>query len=376
MATGVAFSAQDVERARSYHRPLYLALLLDVAVAAGLLAALAWSGLGHWLYSPVRSLPPVAAAAAYAALVTAFSSVVRTPLAFWRGWWRERSWGFSTQGSGGWLVDRAKGLAVSIVLAAGAWAAAVALARAFPGWWAVPAGAALALAVLFLSFVAPVVLEPLFNRFRPLEDEAVAADLRRLSERAGVPVRDVLVADASRRTTKVNAYVSGLGGTRRVVLFDTLLAVADSGALGVVVAHELGHRRERHVAKLTVLAMAGAAGAVAVLWAVLGTRVADPRTLPEALLLIMGLELAVLPAGSWLSRRFERAADRCSLELTEDPTAFARVHAGLARRNLSDLDPPRLAYLLLFSHPTPPERLALGRAWEVAHSVVESPTPC
>ncbi len=87
----------------------------------------------------------------------------------------------------------------------------MALARALPGWWAVPAGAALALAVLLLSFVAPVVLEPLFNRFRPLDDEALAASLRELSERAGVPVRDVLVADASRRTTKVNAYVSGIG---------------------------------------------------------------------------------------------------------------------------------------------------------------------
>jgi Zn-dependent protease with chaperone function len=376
MATGVAFSAKDVERARSYHRPLYLALLLDVALAATVLAALAWTGLGDWLYSPVRSLSPLAAAAGYAALVTAFSSVVRTPLAFWRGWWRERSWGFSTQTAAGWLVDRGKGLAVSIVLAAGAWAAAVALARAFPGWWALPAGAALALAVLFLSFVAPVVLEPLFNRFRPLEDEALAADLHRLSERAGVPVRDVLVADASRRTTKVNAYVSGLGGTRRVVLFDTLLEAADRGAVRVVVAHELGHRRERHVAKLTLLAMAGAAGAVAVLWAVLGTRVADPQTLPEALLLLMAIELAALPAGSWLSRRFERAADRCSLELTEDPGAFARAHVGLARRNLSDLDPSRLAYVLLFSHPTPPERLTLGRAWELAHPVAQSPSLC
>jgi STE24 endopeptidase len=182
----------------------------------------------------------------------------------------------------------------------------------------------------------------------------------------------VLVADASRRTTKVNAYVSGLGSTRRVVLFDTLLDAADRGAVRVVVAHELGHRRERHVAKLTLLAMAGAAGAVALLWAVLGTRVADPRALPEALLLLMALELAGLPAGSWLSRRFERAADRCSLELTEDPAAFARAHAELARRNLADLEPPELAYVLLFSHPTPPERLAAGRAWEDARAAVRS----
>jgi STE24 endopeptidase len=362
------FSLEERARARAYHRPLYVALLVDVTLAAGILAALAWSALGDWLFSPLQSLAPVAAAAAYAALVTAFSNVVRTPLAFWRGWWRERGWGFSTQGVGGWFVDRAKGLAVSIVLAAAAWAAAVALARALPGWWAVPAAAALALAVLFLSFLAPVVLEPLFNRFRPLEDESLVDDLRRLSEQAGVPVRDVLVADASRRTTKVNAYVSGIGRTRRVVLFDTLLEAADHGAVRVVVAHELGHRRDRHVVKLTVLAMAGAAAAVAVLWAVLGTRVSDPRTLPEALLLLLALELVALPPGSWLSRRWERAADRCSLDLTEEPAAFDRAHVGLARRNLSDLEPSRLVYVFLFSHPTPPERLALGRAWREAHA--------
>jgi STE24 endopeptidase len=362
-----AFSRDERARARAYHRPLYLALLADLALSAGLLATLAWSSLGDRLLSPLESLSQVAAAAAYAALVTACSSLLRTPLAAWRGWWRERRWGFSTQGLGGWLGDRGKGLAVSVVLAAGTWAVAVALARASPGWWALAAGAALALAVLLLSFVAPIVLEPLFNRFRPLEDEALAARLRALSQSAGVPVQEVLVADASRRTTKVNAYVSGIGRTRRVVVFDTLLEAADPAAVEVVVAHELGHRRDGHVAKLTLLGMAGAAVAVALLWAVLGTRVADPRTLPEALLLLLGLELAVLAPGAALSRRFERAADRCSLELTGEPAAFARAHLELARRNLSDLEPPRLVYLLLFSHPTAPERLAFGEAWQAAH---------
>jgi Zn-dependent protease with chaperone function len=362
------FSRDEIARAGAYHRPLYLALLGDLALSVALLAALAWSALGDWLFSPLESISPVAAAAAYAALVTAFSSVLRTPLACWRGWWRERRWGFSTQGIGGWLGDRAKGLGVSVVLGAAAWAAAVALARALPGWWALPAGAALALAVLLLSFVAPVVLEPLFNRFRPLEDEALAASLRRLSQTAGVPVREVLVADASRRTTKVNAYVSGIGRTRRVVVFDTLLEAADPAEVEVVVAHELGHRREGHVAKFTLLGMAGAVVAVILLWAVLGTRVADPRTLPGALLLLLALELVALAPGAALSRRFERVADRCSLDLTGQPAAFARAHLGLARRNLSDLEPPRLVYLLLFSHPTAPERLALGRAWRPAES--------
>jgi STE24 endopeptidase len=362
------FSPEESARARAYHRPLYVALVVDVALGAVLLAALAWTSLGHWVFSPLESLSPAPAAALYAALVTVLSGVVGTPLAFWRGWQREREWGFSTQSAGAWFADRSKGLAVSVVLAVAVWAAAVALARALPGWWVVPAAVALALAVLLLSFVAPVVLEPIFNRFRPLADETLAARLRELAERAGVPVQSVLVADASRRTTKVNAYVSGIGRTRRVVLFDTLLTAADPVEVEVVVAHELGHRREGHVAKLTVLAMAGAVVAVLVLWAVLGTRMADPRTLPEALLVLLVLELLALAPGAALSRRFERAADRCSLDLTEDAAAFARTHLELARRNLSDLEPPRLAYLLLFSHPTAPERLALGRAWRTTHT--------
>jgi len=210
------------------------------------------------------------------------------------------------------------------------------------------------------------VLEPLFNRFAPLADEALATALRALGERAGVPVRDVLVADASRRTTKLNAYVSGIGRTRRVVVFDTLLEAADARQLQLVVAHELGHRRDRHVAKLTLLGMLGAAVAVAVLWAVLGTRVAGSRELPLVLLLLLGLQLLGLPAAAALSRRWERVADRSSLELTVDLEAFERAHVELARRNVSDLAPPRLVYLLLFSHPTAPERLASARAWAAA----------
>lgn len=212
-----------------------------------------------------------------------------------------------------------------------------------------------------LSFLAPVVLEPIFNRFRPVDDPVLAGDLRRLAERAGVPVRDVLVADASRRTRKHNAYVSGLGRTRRVVVYDTLLQRDDTRELRVVVAHELGHRRLRHVAQGTVLAVAGAVVAVVVLWAVLGERAADPREAPFVLLVASWLELAAAPAAAALSRRWEREADRFSLELTGDPGGFEGAFRSLARANLLDLDPPRALYLLLFTHPTPPERIAMAR---------------
>jgi len=170
-----------------------------------------------------------------------------------------------------------------------------------------------------------------------------------------VPVRDVLVADASRRTRKVNAYVSGIGRTRRVVVWDTLLS-APRDELEVVVAHELGHRRMRHVSQGTALAMLGAALFVVVL------RLVRPHPEPHdaALVLLVGslLELATLPFGSALSRRWERAADRFSLRLTADGSAFARVHRRLALANLSDLKPPKWLYYALFTHPTPPERLA------------------
>ena len=357
------FSHEDLERAARYHRARYLGLGAGIVLSAAVFAVLAWSPVGDWLWGLVDGLGWAGSAAAWAAVVTVVAYLVQLPLAIWRNLTRERAWGFSHQTTRSWLADSAKGLAVTLVFTAGAWTAAVGLARAFPGWWPLAAGLALAAGVLVLSFVAPVVLEPIFNRFRPLEDDQLAAELRALGEHAGVPVRHVLVADASRRTTKVNAYVSGLGRTRRVVLYDTLLAEAQAPEVKLIVAHELGHRRERHVLKGTLLAMLGAAIAVVVLWATLGTRVASPRVLPQVLLLFTALELVGLAPLAALSRRWERSADRWSLELTGDLGAFERAHVELARRNLSDLAPPRIVYLLLFSHPTPRERLAFGRAW-------------
>jgi STE24 endopeptidase len=357
------FSHEEFERAGRYHRPRYVALVVDLVLSVAVLAVLQWAWLGPWRL--VDGLGWAGSAAAYAAVVTAVLAFVRAPVSFWRGHLQERRWGFSTQGVLGWIVDLLKGEAVGVLLTAALWTGLVGLARWLPSGWPVVAAAALALAVAFLSFVAPVVLEPIFNRFSPLADERLAGELRALAERAGVPIRDVLVADASRRTTKVNAYVSGLGKTRRVVLFDTLLEAADEGELKLIVAHELGHRRERHVVKITAGGMAGAALWVVLLWALLGSRIASPRELPLVLLVSLGFRLVVAAPVAALSRHWERVADRCSLDLTRDLPSFERTHLNLARRNLGDLAPPRLAYLLLFSHPTAPERLALGRAWAV-----------
>ena len=367
------FTPEERERARRYHGPLYIALLVDTALALVALSLLVFTRLGTWLYTLVEELPWWGRALVFPILVLGVLTLLRLPLSFWRGHIRERRWDFSTQTARGWLLDRAKGFAVTAVLTALAVLAFVALARGLPAVWPAVAAPGAALLVLALGFVAPIVLEPLFNRFRPLDDPALAGELRALGESAGVPVRDVLVADASRRTRRENAYVSGLGATRRVVLFDNLLEASEPRQIRLVVAHELGHRRARHVERGTLLAMAGAAAVVLVLWGLLSwpalleaigaSGPGDPRVAPFLFLVVGVFELIGLPLGAALSRRWEREADRSSLELTRDPQAFESAHRRLARANLADLEPPRAFYALLFSHPTPPERIAAARAW-------------
>jgi STE24 endopeptidase len=358
-AADLDFSHEDVERASRYHRPLYLVFAARLLVGAALYSLLAWSWIGDRLFDLADGLGWAGAATVWAALVLGVSTLVSLPFDVWQ-LGHERRWEFSRETNATWIADKLKGFAVSLVLTCGVWLAAVALGRALPSWWALPAAAGLGVLTVFLSFLAPVVLEPLFNRFEPLADEALVADLRAIAEKAGVPIQHVLVADASKRTTKSNAYVSGLGATRRVVIWDTLLEKAEGPELKLIVAHELGHRRERHPAKLTAIFVVAGAIGVLLLWASIGTP--HPRDLAAALLLFTGLELVGLPLLTALFRRYERDADRWSLELTNDLPAYERTHVGLARDNLGDLAPPRWAYLLLFTHPTAPERLAFGRA--------------
>jgi STE24 endopeptidase len=372
------FSAEQVERARRYHRPIYIVRVAGVVLGLVVLWLLTFTRVGDALYGLVDDWPWWAAALGFSALIVVVQSLVFTPLAFWRGYLHERRWGFSTQTVRGWAVDRLKGLGIAIVLTALPLFALLAAVHVFPSWWAVVAAAGAALFVLVVGFIAPVVLEPVFNRFEPLADKQLAQELRTLADRAGVPVRDVLVADASRRTRKHNAYVSGLGKTRRVVLWDTLLARGEPGEIKLVVAHELGHRRYRHVARWTVISMASVAAFVVLLWALFqwdalleaidASGPGDPRVIPFVLFLGAALENVLQPVALALSRRWERDSDRFSLELTGDAEAYERTHRLLAVENLGDLAPPRAAYVFFASHPTAPERLDAGRRWAKGRS--------
>ena len=182
----------------------------------------------------------------------------------------------------------------------------------------------------------------------------------RCRSRAGVPVRDVLVADASRRTRKYNAYVSGIGSTRRVVLFDTLLARCRAKPeLEIVVAHELGHRRHRDVAKGTVLATLSAAVAVLVAWPLDPT----PRRIPVLLFVWGLLELVSLPFTAAFSRRLERRADRFALDLTHD---VGGVRVGVSPDGEARICRPRSAAARLHVHLHAPDSGGTHRRRESA----------
>ncbi len=366
------FGEEQVARAWRYHRPLYAAAATQLALQLVVLGLIAFGPLGDWLFDRVEGWSWWAQVVGFTALIDAVTTVVALPISVWTSFVRERRWGFSTQDLAGFAADRAKAFALGVVLSAAAFVGLVGTARALPRVWPVVAAAGGATLALALGFVAPLVVEPLFNRFRPLDDLRLATELRALADRAQTPIKEVLVADASRRTRKANAYVSGLGRTRRLVLYDTLLAQATPDEVGLVLAHELGHRRAHHLVKAMLLGMFGIAGFVLLLWALLrwpelrtqigapgGAR--DPRVVAFVLLLAATLELVGMPFGAALSRRWEREADRFSLDLTNDLAVFEATHRSLATSNLSDLDPPRPIYLAFFSHPTAVERIEAAR---------------
>ena len=369
------FTATQQAREQAFHAaihpPAYAALALSLALAA----ALGLTPLGARL---VARLPGGWAGQAVLGVtgLIALGSLVTLP-ADAQAERVLRRYGLSTQGWGAWLADRAKGVGIAALTTALVVLVVLALARRAPRtWWAWGSLAAVTL-TLAGSFAYPVVVEPAFNSFRSLPAGALRSDLLALAARDGVPVRDVLVADASRRTTSLNAYVSGFGASRRIVLYDTLLASAGPREVELVIAHELGHAKRQDVLHGTVIGALGAGVGVCALFLVLGSpRVlrragaagaGDPRVVPLVLFLAAAATFVVSPLTNLVSRQIEARADVHALDLTHDAPTFIAGERRLSTVNLSTLDPSPLVYLLFFDHPSGPQRIATAREWQRLH---------
>jgi STE24 endopeptidase len=289
----------------------------------------------------------------------------------------EHRYGLSTESWGLWVRDVVVSLLIDAGLTALGLLLLVALARRAPrSWWAWAAGAA-AVLVVAGSFLWPVLLEPAFNRFTPMPAGQLRTDLLDLARRNGTPVHDVLVADASRRTTSLNAYVSGFGSTRRIVVYDTVLRQLPDDQIESIVAHELGHVSADDVLTGTLTGALGAAAGVAALGWLLSWRPllrrsgadgpGDPRVVPLTLFLIAAGTLLATPVQNLVSRQIEARADLHALDLARNPTAFIAMQKRLAESGLAQPEPPRVLHLIFGDHPTEAERVAMAQTWERLH---------
>jgi STE24 endopeptidase len=358
------FSAEQLRRARDFRTGQRRLFGARVAIELGVLMLA--------VRRPPRRLQrarrPVAAGAAAGAGLSAGVVLAALPVAA-ASRERSRKVGLVTQSWTGWAADTAKSLAIESALAGAGGALLVIGQRHFGRRWWIPGAVAVAGFGALAATAAPVVLDPVFNRFEPLPEGELRRDVLDLAARAGVRVGEVFEVDASRRTTAANAYVTGLGPTKRVVLYDTLLRDFTPDEVRLVVAHELAHQRFSDVPRALLFTLLVAPfGMLAV--AVAAERITPPEGEPSAsavpaVALAVSVLAPVLGAvANQLSRAVETRADDYAMELTGNPGALVDFQRRIAVQNVAEPDPPRLVRLALATHPTTMQRIGHALAAE------------
>ena len=364
------FSQAQLSRAEDFRGTQRWIGLGALAVEGGVLVALAL-----WRPAPLRralavaARRPIVGAAAVGAGISLTLAVTGLPLAA-VAHERARDVGLATQTFGPWLGDVAKSAAITAGLAALGGAAAMGLIRRLGRrFWIGGAVLVVGYAVVF-SWLAPVVLEPVFNKFEPLPEGKTRSEVLALGREAGVDIGQVYRVDASRRSTAINAYVNGLGSTKRVVIYDNALRELDRAELRSVVAHELGHVKGddiwRGILFVALIAPLGVLFVQSFGEAVVRRRGEDPRTpaaLPALALSVTLASFVLAIPGAQLSRQVEARADSFALGLTHDPRSLIDLQRKAALTNVADPDPPAVLQFLFGSHPSTIERIGAAVAY-------------
>ena len=366
------FESEAIERARSYRSGQLWLMLAGLTLQVGLLLALALGRprAARRALARLGARPLAGAAGAGAGIAVVLALVALPP----RVAAHERAVdvGLSTQTIGPWLWDLSRATAISALLAAAGALLLVALLRRWPRRWWIPGAAAVTAIAIVTTWVAPVVVGPIFNRFEPLPERgALRAEVLELAERADVDVGEVYSVDASRRSTRESAYVGGIGSTKRVVLYDNLLANAPPDEVRAVVAHELAHVANDDIRRgITFVAVVAPFGLLFAreLGGALARRAgAEPGTVPALPAFVLAILIASTAIGivsNQLSRQMEADADSFALELTDDPAAMVGLQRRLSEANVSDPDPAAAVRFLFRTHPTTVERIGIARAYE------------
>ena len=362
------------DKATLYHRLQRRASLAATSVGVLFLVLLVITGACSTLVRVLETAvgpSRLAVAATFATVLLALHELLALPFTYYRGVTLERRYGLSSESRVHWWLTHLKAMVVGGVLTVAAAVVVSALVAVSPERWWIAASVLFAALLVAMVWAAPVWLFPIFYDFRPLDRPALTARLVALARQAGASVSGVFEWRLGDRTRKANAALVGIGGTRRILLSDTLLETHSDDEIEVILAHELAHHVHGDLwsglalqALITTAGLFTAHRALDGLAGPLGLRgPADVAGLPIVALAAGAVSLAVTPLANALSRAHERRADRFAIDLTRNAAAFMSALRRLSAQNLAEERPPAWVEAIFHSHPSTPRRLEAAKRW-------------
>ena len=358
------------EKAREYACLRRYLFFVDLALGAVFLLVIMFSGLSSGLRNLLDFPLPARVALYFLVLIISYG-VLTFPLSIYSGFILPHRYGLSNQSLKSWFADELKGLLLALTLGVALVVIIYLFLDTFPDTWWLLAFALVVLVSVILTRLAPVLILPLFFKVVPLSDADLRERLLRLAERSQTKIKDVFQINFSSKTSAGNAMLAGWGGTRRIILSDTVLQRYTSDEIEVVMAHELGHHRHGDIPRLIVVQSALMLLGFYLVNVVLNRAapalgmegVSDIAAFPLFVLVLAAFTLVLSPLANAYSRRVEEAADNYALAATANPGAFVSMLTRLTDQNLADSQPSKWVELLFYDHPTYSRRLELARLY-------------
>ncbi len=358
------FDVQQITQARDYHYPLRLSYICNFVIQALVLAWFVFGRGGGLLIRWAKRLMGgnySLSALGFLGFLWLLLQIINVPFSYFNGYYWNHLWGFSTQSLASWGIDLLKSGALNFTMYGLGFLILLGIINRWPRCWWLITSFLFSLWLVIQTFLWPVAVSPWFNEFAPVRDPQITAMVMAISDKADLVVEEILVMDASKRTTMANAYFTGLGTTKRIVLYDTLLENYPLAEIKMVVAHEIAHWKEGHIVKGLLAGMLG----TFLLWGILNFLLPRKAFMtpypPESIAVILLFSLLIFFVGSplqnYISRGMEKEADRVAIELTGDPQAAVQLQVDLAVKNMSDVAPAPFIRWFGYSHPPALERI-------------------
>jgi len=308
-------------------------------------------------------------------VMTYAETVISIPFSLYSTFKIENKYGFNTMTAKLWIADTLKSLFISTILLGLLISAGLFIVQKSHDWWWLWVWSFFLAFSIFMMYISPYVIEPLFHKFTPIEDEKLEAGVRDLMNKVGIRVSRVFTMDASKRTKHTNAYFTGIGKVKRIVLYDTLIEKMDYDEIMSILAHEAGHWKKKHILKSIIITEAIALVVIYVAFHLMQSNVLLEIFHIEtesffAKLIILGfigsiVSFPLSPLFNWYSRKNEKVADIYSYELTGNKESMISALVKLSKDNLSNLHPHPLYALFHYSHPPVLERIRNIRNYKV-----------